>query len=323
MNIRMNKAKWLFLAASLTLAGFAVLWFGFPAKLYGVSVTLERSLAGVETGQVSVGELDWHYWQGGSGETLVLVHGFGGDKDNWVRIAPYLVDHYTLVAPDLIGFGESSQPQDLAYDISAQADRLLAFLDAMGIERFHIGGNSMGGYIAGALAARAPERVLSLWLLDPGGVMGAEMSEAMKQVFAGGPNPLILKEQADMGKLLDLVFTRRPFIPAPVVKFLGQKAVAHQALATQIFSDLRYRSPALEEYLGSYTGVTLITWGEQDRVLHPSGAAVLEKLIPDSRVILVPQTGHMPMVERPAVTAQGYLDFMAGQSTVPALPGGN
>ena len=320
--MRTSKAKWLLVAVSLVLTGLAVLWFGFPAKLYGVSVTLERSLAGVETGRVNVGEFDWHYWQGGSGETLVLVHGFGGDKDNWVRIAPYLVDHYAVVALDLIGFGESSQPQDLAYDISAQAERLLAFLDAMGIERFHIGGNSMGGYIAGALAAKVPERIQSLWLLDPGGVMSAEMSEAMKQVLAGGPNPLILKEPADMGKLLDLVFTRRPFIPTPVEKFLGQKAVAHQALAKQVFSDLRYRSRPLEEYLGGYTGVTLITWGEQDRVLHPSGAAVLEKLIPGSRVILIPQTGHMPMVERPAVTAQGYLDFMAGQSTVPVLPGG-
>jgi pimeloyl-ACP methyl ester carboxylesterase len=309
-----NKTTRLFVyAIGALLIGLTVLWFGFPAKLYGVSVAIERSIAGVETGHSQVGELDWRYWQGGSGETLVLVHGFGGDKDNWVRIAPHLVDHYSVLAPDLIGFGESSRPTALAYDIESQAQRLLEFLDSLGVEQFHLGGNSMGGYIAGALAAAAPDRVRSLWLLDPGGVMSAEMSEAMKQVYAGGRNPLILREPADMGRLLDLVFTRRPFIPAPVVEFLGQKAIAHQALADQVFSDLRYQSRPLEEYLGGYTGVTLITWGEQDRVLHPSGAAVLEALIPDSRVILVPQTGHMPMVERPAVTAQGYLDFMAQQ----------
>lgn len=320
--MKITRYRLLGLFAAILLSALLVLWFRFPEKLYGVSVALERSLAGVESGQASVGDLDWRYWQGGSGDTLVLVHGFGGDKDNWVRIAPYLVDHYTLLAPDLIGFGESSQPDELAYDIDAQTRRLMAFLDVMGVERFHLGGNSMGGYIAGALAAAAPERVLSLWLLDPGGVMGAEMSEAMQQVLVNGPNPLILKDPADMDNLLDLMFTRRPYIPAPVVEYLGLRMAAHQSLAEQIFADIRFRSRPLEEYLDGYAGATLVTWGEQDRVLHPSGAAVLVSLMPDSRAILVPETGHLPMVERPAFTAKGYLDFMTQHQAVPGPPGG-
>jgi abhydrolase domain-containing protein 6 len=312
-NMKMSKARWFLLAAVLVLTGIAVLWFGFPAKLYRATVAIERSLAGVETGQVRVGDLDWRYWQGGSGDTLVLVHGFGGDKDNWVRIAPYLVDHYTLLAPDLIGFGDSSQPPELAYDIGAQADRLLAFLDAMGIDRFHLGGNSMGGYISGALAAAAPERVLSLWLLDPGGVMTAEMSQAMQQVLAGGENPLILRDPDGMADLLDLIFYRQPFIPAPVIKYLGYKMAAHRALSKQVFADMRYRSRPLEDYLTGYTGATLISWGQEDRVLHPSGAMILESLVPGSRAVLIPESGHLPMIERPAVTAQGYLDFINQQ----------
>ena len=309
--MKMTKARGLLLATMLLLIGAAVLWFGFPATLYRAAVAIERSLAGVQTGQVTVAEFDWSYWQGGSGDHLVLVHGFGGDKDNWVRIAPHLVDHYTLLAPDLIGFGDSSQPQDLAYDIGAQADRLLAFLDALGIERFHLGGNSMGGYIAGALAAAAPERVRSLWLLDPGGLMTARKSPAMQQVLAGGDNPLILKHPDEMADLMDLMFYRQPFIPPPVIQYLGRKMAAQQALSEQIFADMRYRSRPLEDYLTGYAGATLISWGQQDRVLHPSGASVLAALIADSKVVIIPQSGHLPMIDRPAATAQGYLDFMA------------
>src|SRR3546814_19009731 len=99
-----------------------------------------------------------------------MVHGIGADKDNWAQIAPFLRGTGRLIALDLPGFGDSGKPTDGDYSIVAQAERLGQFLDALKLPRAHFAGNSMGGAVVLEFAHRHPERVQSLWLLDPAGV---------------------------------------------------------------------------------------------------------------------------------------------------------
>ena len=104
-----------------------------------------------------------------AGEPLLLIHGFGGNKDNFTRIARQL-DGYHLIIPDLLGFGESSKPMSADYRSEAQATRLHELLQAKGLaENIHVGGNSMGGAISVAYAAKYPKDVKSLWLVDSAG----------------------------------------------------------------------------------------------------------------------------------------------------------
>jgi pimeloyl-ACP methyl ester carboxylesterase len=293
----------------LLVAGFVALSELRPDWVYRGAIGLERSLAGLHQEYRLVDGRRWAYLEGGSGPALVLVHGFGADKDNWVRVARHLDDRFHLIVPDLIGFGDSDRPEDVAYRVTVQAERLLELLDELGIERAHFGGSSMGGAIISALAGMAPERVQSLWLLAPGGVAGAEPSEGMTRILNGQSNPLIPQTLADFKFTLEFVFEEQPFISSPIRDYLAVRQIERQGLLEQIFADLINRSRSVEELLSGYPGPALVVWGEKDRVLHASGAAVLKDLMPGAQVSLMPNTGHLPMIEWPERCADQFLAF--------------
>ena len=134
-------------------------------------IDMERSRSGLVKKEIDLpGGLHYVYLEGGHGEPLLLLHGFGANKDNFVRVARFLTPHYRVIIPDHIGFGESAHPQLADYAPPAQAERLHAFAQALGIKRLHLGGNSMGGQIALTYAAAYRQEVASLWVLDPAGV---------------------------------------------------------------------------------------------------------------------------------------------------------
>ena len=134
---------------------------------------LERTRCGLEAKRVQAAGFDIAYLEGGAGEPLVLVHGFGADKDNFARVAAYLIPHYRVLVPDLPGFGESSRSEGVSYAAAPQAERLRAFVRAVGVERVHLGGNSMGGFVVTQYAIDHPTEVASLWLLGPAGTRAA------------------------------------------------------------------------------------------------------------------------------------------------------
>ncbi|MFA9218707.1 MAG: alpha/beta fold hydrolase, partial [Sphingomonadaceae bacterium] len=140
---------------------------------------LERWRSGLRLGQVQIPGFDLPYLEGGHGAPLVLIHGFAGDKDNFTRVARFLTPHYRVICPDLPGFGDSTRRTDASYSIAEQVERLRALLDQLAPGRVHLGGNSMGGFIAAQFAATYPERVASLWLLDAAGTEAAQSSDIL------------------------------------------------------------------------------------------------------------------------------------------------
>ena len=132
------------------------------------------------------------------------------------------------------------------------------------------------------------------------------------QLKAGKPNPLVVRSVEDYERLLDFVFVKRPFIPFPIKKVLTQEAIEHHPLNRKIFKQLRSSvdvSP-LEVLLKGSSVKTLIVWGAQDRVLHISGAKILESVMQKAKVEVMDATGHLPMVEKPEETAVLYLTFL-------------
>ena len=154
---------------------------------------MERAHAGLARKEITLAD-GTHvvYLEGGSGEPLVLVHGFGADKDNFTRVARWLTPHYRVIVPDLVGFGESSHLPDVDYHYAAQAQRVRAFVQALGLQRVDLGGNSMGGGIAMSYAAQHPQEVHSLWLVDCAGIAGAPPSESLAKITGErhGPQPV-------------------------------------------------------------------------------------------------------------------------------------
>jgi abhydrolase domain-containing protein 6 len=307
-----TKKKIFILGTVVILLGLVGVYFLFPGVMFDLLVKAERSAGGLKHRSVEVEGLRIEYLEGGKGDALVLLHGFGANKDNWTRIGKYLTPHFRVIAPDLPGFGESSSDPEGDYTISAQAKRVKAFVQALGIKSLHLGGSSMGGNIAGAYASSYPEDLKSLLLISPGGVTSSEPSEMSLQLKAGKPNPLVVRSVEDYERLLDFVFLKRPFIPFPIKKVLTQEAIEHHPLNRKIFKQLRSSvdvSP-LEVLLKGSSVKTLIVWGAQDRVLHISGAKILESVMQKAKVEVMDATGHLPMVEKPEETAVLYLTFL-------------
>ena len=167
----------------------------------------------------------------------------------------------------------------------------------------------MGGLIAGVYAATYPDEVLSLGLLDPGGVIDREPSQLFLEVEKGN-NPLVVETVSDYDKLLDFLFVKSPHIPSPVKSYLAEMAVWSKDFNKKVFIEA-HPGNQLEAITGEIRAKTLVLWGDTDRVFPASSAPVLQKGITNSKVIIMKDCGHVPMIERPEETAQYYLKFIS------------
>jgi len=291
---------------------WAGIYFLFPGAVFDLLLKAERSAGDLKQQSINVKGLRIEYLEGGKGDALVLLHGFGANKDNWTRIAKYLTPYFRVIAPDLPGFGESSPAPEGDYTTSVQARRVNDFVKALGIKSLHLGGSSMGGNIAGVYASIYPGNLKSLLLISPGGVASAEPSEMYRLLKEEKENPLIVSSVKDYDRLLDFVFVKRPFLPLPIKKVLIQEAIEHQPLNREIFRQLRSSidNESLEVLLQGLSIKTLIVWGAQDRVLHVSGAKILKSVMPKAKTEIMEGVGHLPMIEKPEKTGVLYLSFL-------------
>ena len=228
--------------------------------------------------------------------------------DHWSLVGRLLTPHFRVIAPDLPGFGDSTRRLDAHYGVEEQLARIAAFADTLGLARFHLGGNSMGGYLAMLFAARHPERVMSLWLLAPAGALSAEPSETLN-LIAAGDNPLVATDSAAFDRLAALCFCRQPYLPAQFKRPLLARSIAEAPFNSKIFADMFTAPLALETAIADLPVRSLMVWGDYDRILHPSGLDVLRPLFRDVECILMRDMGHAPMLERPAETAMDFLRF--------------
>ena len=244
-----------------------------------------------------------------AGEPLLLIHGFGGNKDNFTRIARQL-EGYHLIIPDLLGFGASSKPMSTDYRSEAQATRLHELLQAKGLAaNIHVGGNSMGGAISVAYAALYPKEVKSLWLVDSAGFWSAGIHEALAGATLEN-NPLLINSNEDFYKMYDFVMYKPPYLPKSVKAVFAQERIANKELHAKILEQIV--TDNVEErakIIAQYKIPTLVVWGEKDQIIKPETVKLIKEIIPQSEVIMMPEVGHVPMVEALEKTADDYKAF--------------
>jgi pimeloyl-ACP methyl ester carboxylesterase len=279
------------------------------SKLAMMFIGLERFSAGFKRKSVQVGDHRIAYSEGGKGEPVVLVHGFGASSDNWNRMAGRLTKRYRVIAPDMPGWGQSTRMDSASYAYPQQVERLHEFLSALGLRRVHLVGHSMGGFISSAYAARYPEEVITLGLLAPHGVTEPQPSE-LALSLAAGDNWLVARNVPEFDRLLNKVFGKRPYLPKSVFKLFAAYAIRGSAKSARIFAEMQNNDPALEERLPLVKAPTLIIWGDQDRVLNVSGAEVFGKGIRNSELMVLPGVGHMPLIESARECAAAWMKFV-------------
>lgn len=296
--------------AALLLAFAAAAYYGSPETSREALLILNRSLSGLEEKTVQVGTHTVHYLEGGEGESVLLLHGIFAEKDHWVDFARQLTGHYHVIAPDLPGYGESGRHAGQAYDYAAQTERLRQFMDARGIGRAHLAGNSMGGTIAALFAVRYPERVASLAFIGAPHGLRSGTASAMDRLIGAGQAPLVARNAAEFDAMLALVFGDRPFLPYPILHMAEREAIANAGSNRRMWDEQLKNRYLLQEYIGKVTVPTLALWGSKDKVFDVSGAQTLTALLPQAEVRILPGIGHLPMMEDPRETAGLYADFL-------------
>jgi len=314
----MNKfpRKTVFLTIAATVIVLAVFVYLFaPSYLYKKAMDGMRKDAGLTIKSVNIPDFKIVYFEGGTGEPIIMLHGFGADKDTWLMFAKYFTSGYRVIIPDLPGFGESSKPENAQYTIMSQVEKLNALAKELKLTDFHIIGNSMGGNIAGAFAAAHPEMVKTLGLFDSGGVKSPMKSE-LHLLMETGINPLIVKNTEDYDRLLAFNFYKPIPIPSFVKKVLAEKAAKASEFNQKIFKESTQDDfLLLESKLGMIKAPTLIVWGDSDRVIHVSSVPVFEKKIKNARSVIIKECGHLPMLEKPQETADAYKNFLKDKNT--------
>jgi pimeloyl-ACP methyl ester carboxylesterase len=287
-----------------------------PQWLLRGHVMRQAMTAHVEEHVVRAGDTRWSYYEGGEGPTLVLLHGFGADKTTWLPLAEQLTAHFHVVIPDLPGWGRSSRNPGASYGIQAQAQRLQAFVAAVGLQRFVLVGHSMGGAIAGAYAAEHPQGVAALALLDSYGLQAAAASDLDRAVQAG-KDPFLYDDRAGFERLLELAFAQPPQLPGRIEDVFVERNRQDRPFLERTLAELRRPDDrlALQRDLGRLAMPVLGVWCRGDRMIDPSALDSLRDGLSQAASIsssVLSGCNHMPMMEKPEATAQVLTGFVLG-----------
>lgn len=300
---RSRLGRWLMLLMVVAALGLALVYWLRPGWMLDGYFAAQRWHAGVRENEVSVAGANWRYVEGGTGEPVLLVHGMAGSKENWYLLARQLTASYRVIAPDQAGFGSSGEAVDNDYRISAQVERLVAFADAMKLQRFHLVGHSMGGHTAGVFAAKYPDRVQTLTLMNAAGV--PFKPNAFQGLIERGENPFATETLEKFDAFMRMTFEQPPFAPAQFRRAYAERNATRAWLWNGI---LRRVSSAKTRYylqgkLADIKAPTLVLWCDRDQLLDVSSVDAFRAGMPTARIEILPGCGHMPMMEKPAETA--------------------
>lgn len=253
-----------------------------------------------------------HYLDQGSGPVVVFLHGSGNGAcgySNFKGNYPALVQAgYRVILPDLIGFGYSDKPADVEYPLSFFIECVKQTLDTIGVEKYTLIGNSLGGAVALGYALAHPQNVERLVLMAPGGLndlpdyLAMPGMAAMFALLGRGkpPTPETLKE-----------FFIKAFVVNPACvedQLVAERLELMKLQNSQVMKTMKV--PNLTAQLGEIKCPTLALWGLNENMMPDSGILRLAKGMPNCRMVLVPACGHWVMIEHRDLFNRMTIDFL-------------
>jgi 2-hydroxy-6-oxonona-2,4-dienedioate hydrolase len=283
----------------------------------GTHVSIWDELVGVELRQrhVEANGIRTRVLEAGSGPVLVMIHGTGGHLEAYARNVRTLAEHFHVVLYDMVGHGNSDKP-DMPYTIDVLSDHLIGVMDALGIERAHLSGESLGGWVAAWTAAHHPERVDRIVLNTPGNitnkpeVMATVRDSSLKAVREASTESVRARVAwlfHDKSQVTDeLVALRLQIYSQP-----GFEQAMRNIVAVQ---DWEHRAPFAwsPEWCGQIATPTLLLWTDHDPTGTVEEAELLREWIPDARIELIEGAGHWPQWEKPDEFHRAHLRFLSG-----------
>lgn len=276
---------------------------------------------------VEVDGMNVHYTDQGSGVPIILLHGSGGSLHTWEGWANELKTNYRVISIDLPAFGLTGPHAQGDYSINSYTKFLYDFVNNLKLDRFHLAGNSLGGGIAWNFTSNYPEKVDKLLLLDASG----NRPKPKKQI----------KETKEKKRSSFSVFrlARIPVINK-IFLYFTPKFIIRNNLEQVYFDDSKVTDVLVEQYhdfalregnrqafmdrltmkrgkdtshkLKEIHNPTLVLWGENDRWISVKSAYKFNEDIPNSKLVIMKETGHLPMEERPEESVKIAIDFLTG-----------
>ena len=243
---------------------------------------------------------------------LVLIHGFSHSLETWDAWAEDLSRDYRVIRFDLPGHGLTGAREDGAYSVADTVAQVAALLDAAAPERFVLGGSSLGGLVSWRYAADHPDRVEGLVLVSPGGypIHGVTDEPA--------PIPLPVRLYLNTAPELGVRAATRSLYADPA-KVTDEQVARIRAMMTApgvqdaLLQRLeQFTLPDPEPDLARVTAPALLLWGAADVMVPAAHAARFEAAMPDARVVILEDAGHMPMEEAPEDSLMVVRNFLAG-----------
>jgi pimeloyl-ACP methyl ester carboxylesterase len=267
------------------------------------------------------------YRGGGSGPVVVLIHGMAGSSTTWEPILDELAEHCTVVAPDLLGHGDSAKPRG-DYSLGAHASSVRDLLIALGYDRATIVGQSFGGGVAMQLAYQYPDRCERLVLVASGG-LGQEVALLLRALTLPGAEHLLPiacnTRVRGAGDAVTGLLDRFGLRPVPVVAEMWRSfASLSDAETREAFThtlravvDLHGQRVSATDKLYLAADVpTLIVWGDRDPIIPLEHGVNAHEAIPGSRLEIFEGVGHYPHCEQPEHFVEVLVDFLTSTTAV-------
>lgn len=298
------------LVVSLLILGTIVFFF-FPKVLVDQTNASYARAGNLEKKSVLVNNYEVHYYETKNAKNkpyLVLLHGMGDDKNSFLQTTKILSEDFHLILPDLAGHGENERKQGLDYSINGQATFLKLFLEKIGVIKFNLIGNSMGGHTAAAYAIKYPNDVTHLILLNSAGVTLDE------HVVYGGFGKKI-ENKEELNTILARVFYKVPELPSPIANYLieqinNSKDFVDETLIPAIKNGDYFN---LKDNVQTIKAPTLVLWGKHDNVVKFNVAEYFTDNIPNAKLKLIENASHSPQLEVPDLVAKEVNEFIKNQ----------
>jgi pimeloyl-ACP methyl ester carboxylesterase len=279
-----RRALWIAIALAVC-AGIGFLFR--PTSYFDGWMYFEEDLSGVKSHSVQVDGYRVHYLVEGpkSGPAVVLVHGLGGNAEDWRNLAPYLAKAgFRVYIPDLPGYGRSARPKDFSYSVRDEAAVVVDLMDALGLKKVDLGGWSMGGWIVELMAAEHPEKISRLMLFDAAGL------DVKPDWDTSLFTPTDASQLAELEALLMPHPTPVPGFVARDILRLSRKNgwVVKRATAAMLTA-----RDVTDKLLLELKMPVLIAWGAEDRIVPLDQAETMHKLIPQSQLDVFAGCGHL------------------------------
>jgi pimeloyl-ACP methyl ester carboxylesterase len=248
---------------------------------------------------------------------VVLVHGLLGYSFSWRFTIPALSSHFRMIAPDLPGAGFSTTTQNLEYRLRSVAERLLQFLNVVGIGKCHLVGSSHGGAVAMTAAAIEPQRVEKLVLVSPVNAW-SRIGRRRARIFSNSAIAPVFSRWAPRFRFTHSWILNRLYGDAARISqgtLEGySKPYAQPGAFAHNLAILRTWAEDLEQLKASLPRIsaipTLLIWGSLDRAVSPASAYELKKHFENSRLIVFEGVGHLPYEESPEDFNRTVSDFL-------------